>query len=185
MHSQQGVTILPMFYHVLFLSSVVASGFFWWSGRALTPKGKLYPFRTSPQVQLVSGVLLIAFSLLAYVLPEVVVMIIPTLILGSAYNATQIPLVRSLGEERILQLASESAAKGTFWNGLFIRLIPPLLNALLALFIYMFFPRSDSWGFWIALGVALYSLVQLITHTKAYFRFRKIGESSKPSSSGT
>ena len=170
-----------MFYHLLFISNVLASGFFWWSGRALTPKGKLYPFQTSPRIQLASGVLLIAVSSLAYVLPIIVVTLIPALLLATAYNAMQIPLVRSIGEERILQLASESASRENFWPGLFIRLIPSILYALFALFIYMFFPGLDSWGFWIALGVASYSLIQVIAQTTAYFRFRKMGQNGKPS----
>jgi hypothetical protein len=160
---------------------VLASGFFWWSGHALTPKGKLYPFQTSPRIQSASCVLLIAVSSLAYIFPIVVVTMIPTLLLASAYNATQIPLVRSLGEERILQLASESAAKENFWHGLLIRLVPPILYALLALFIFMFFHESDSWGFWIALGVVAYSLVQFIVQPMAYIRFRKMGQNGKPS----
>jgi hypothetical protein len=172
---------MPMFYHLLFFSNVLASGFFWWSCRALTPKGKLYPFRTSPRTQSASYILLIAASSLAYFLPVFVVTLIPILLLATAYNATQIPLVRSIGEERILQLASESASKENFWHGLFIRLIPPILYALFALFIYMFFSRSDSWGFWIALGVGSYSLVQLIVQGTGYFRFRKIGQNGKPS----
>lgn len=168
-----------MFYHLLFLSNVLAGGFFWWSGHALTPKGKLYPFRTSPRIQFASCVLLIAISFLAYVLPIFVVTMVPALLLASAYNATQIPLVRSLGEERIVQLASEGAAKEHFGRGLLIRLIPPILYALLALFIFMFFHESDSWGFWIALGVAAYSLIQLIVQPIAFVRFRKIGQNGK------
>jgi len=166
---------MPLFNTCLCLFALLANAGFIWSSLLLTPKGKLNPFNALFRDHWLSNLFLLSTAFLSYWLPELVVTLVTAVLLGAAWNAAQIPLVRAIGEEEILRIASKNAVKEKFWLGLLIQISPSLFYVLLTPFFFLFFHTPDTWGFFIALGVACYSILVLICTIVGYLRFRKLG----------
>jgi len=166
---------MPSFYDCLCVFALFANAGAVWTAWLITPKFKLFPYRLPTKVHWLLRLFFLSSAFLSYWHPELVVTIISMALLSAASNAAQIPLSRALGEEAVVKMAIENASKESFWPGLLVRIFPALFYGLFALFIFSFFPKPETWGYWIALGVAYYSIGHLISRPKAYLRYRKLG----------
>ena len=167
---------MPSFYDCLFVFAFLVNASALYTAWLVTPKSKLLP-QLLPSKTLWMIRSCFPFSaFLAYSAPNMIVTLTTAILLVAVSNASQIPLTRCLGEDGVLKLAIEIASKEKFWPGLFFRLLPALFYAALALFMFFFFQTSDTWGFWIALGVGLYSLMFVSSRMRMYLRLRKLGK---------
>jgi hypothetical protein len=166
---------MPSFYNCLFAFALLVNASFVWTAWMATPKAKLFPFKVLSKGRWLLNIVFLSSAFLSYWRPELVVTIVSLTLLSAARNASLIPLVRGLGEEAVLKLAVENASKEQFWSGLLFRILPALCYGFLALFIFFFFSAPDTWGFWIALGVASHSAVLLLAETLGYLKHRKLG----------
>jgi hypothetical protein len=116
--------------------------------------------------------LLIAF--IAFPMPEMGVVIATVSFMVAASNAMRIPTARIMGEDRLYEMALDQAAAGALWPGLLWRLAPAPFYSLLAALMFFFFRTPDQWGYYIALGIALYILVYVFYGSLAYSRLRRI-----------
>jgi hypothetical protein len=166
---------MPFFYHCLFVVALATNAGVLWASWLVTPRGKLLLYPISGPVVWVFRVLFLSTALLAYWHPEISVAFTTALLLMGAATAAQIPLTRALGEEDVLQLAMENAAKEPFAFGLFVRLLPAFFYGVLAFFLFFFFREPDSWAFWIAYGIAAYTVGFVISRTRFFLHYRKLG----------
>ena len=162
----------------LFLFALLAIFLFLWTERLATPKTELFPFPIPFKIHRLTNALFLFSAFLSYWRPEVVVTIVTAALLIAGRNATLITWVRGLGEEGVLKLGIENATKERFWPGLLVRILPAVYYGLLAVFIFLFFPTIDTWGFWIALGVVCHSFSILIGESLGFLRYRKLGRAA-------
>jgi hypothetical protein len=166
---------MPFFYHCLFVIALVTNAGVLWVNWLVTPRAKLLFYPISGKALWVLRALFLSTALLAYWHPEISVAFTTALLLMGAATAAQIPLTRALGEEGVLRLAVENAAKEGLAFGLFVRLMPALFFGVLAFFLFFFFREPDSWAFWIAYGVAAYAVGLVISRTQFFLHYRKLG----------
>lgn len=141
----------------------------------VTPKLKLEANPLARKFRWPFAFLTLLTAFLAYWAPEVTVILTTGSFLVAASNATRIPMALTLGEESYFQLAIQHAAKGKFWTGWLARMAPVFFYTFLAIFIFFFYPTPDSWGFWIAYGVAIYCFVYALYGTTSFIKYRKLG----------
>jgi len=166
---------MPLFYHYLFAFALISRASDLLTTWLVSPTLKLEANPIARRFRWPFGFLTLLAAFLAYWFPEMCVALTTASFLVAGSNAMKIPLARSLGEEAYYKMTLESVAKGPFWTGLLIRLAPAPFYALLAALIF-FTNASDTWAYWIGVGVACYVLAILIHWPIAYVRLWKIGK---------
>jgi len=126
------------------------------------------------------GFLTLGTAFLAYVQPEVTVMVAVSSFLVAGSNCTRIAVSRGLGEQKLYENAVALAGSGPYWDGLLSRLAPVPCYLLLAGLIYFLCPSALDWGNYVATGIVIYSFVFALYSTTSYNRYRKLARRAAP-----
>ena len=97
-------------------------------------------------------------------------------------NATRIAPSRTLGEDKLFEMAVAQSGMGSFWPGLLWRMAPIPFYLGLALLIFFLCPSPEEWGFHVAYGVVIYVVVYGLYGTLAYVRLRRLSKKSERNS---
>lgn len=102
------------------------------------------------------------------------VILVPSLLV-SASNAAKLWTYRAVGEERAFETALATAARAHVGPTLAVLMLPPLIFAVLAAVLMLFYPDpARDWGYWFALGILTYALALFIYGPLNFFRLRKL-----------
>ena len=124
------------------------------------------------------GFLTLGAAFLAYVQPEMTVMLAVGSFLVAGNNCTKIAASRALGEQKLYENAITLAGSVPYWDGLVSRLAPVPCYLLLAGLIYFLCPSAQDWGNYIGTGVVIYSFVFTVYGTASYNRYRKLAKAA-------
>lgn len=122
------------------------------------------------------ALLTLAACLLPYVYMPLAVSALVAFLLVSASNASQIWVVRTIGERAYAAFTLELARKSKLSHALLGVATSTFFLALAGGSILLFYPSQSEWGFWLGLGVLLYAGAKGFYGTLAMLRiFRRAG----------
>lgn len=173
---------MPIFYHCLFVVALIANAGVLWTSWLLTPNSKLLLSPIYPRFIWVSRIVIMLTAAFAYWSPALSVILTTMFLLLAGGYASQISIVRALGEDAYLKIAITHASEESIFKGLFYRLLPFAFYGLLAGTMFFFFPSDTTWGFYIATGIAYYALAIFASRIRIFFQLRKRGRSLPPES---
>jgi len=116
--------------------------------------------------------LTILVGLVAYVSPEVGVIVLTMSFMVSASNASKIVMSKALGEEELAALTRRVLLATPPWPGLLFLVMPAFFVGALGGALLLFYPRSSDWGYYFGIGLLAYTLVILVWYPVRYFRVR-------------
>ena len=106
-----------------------------------------------------------------------IVILIPSLLV-SASNISKIWIIRTFGEDNYYELIIKLIKKDGVIKLILLNILSSFFIILIAVIMFILYPKQQDWGFWIAYGFLLYGIIIIfwgtLNTTIIYFKTKKM-----------
>jgi hypothetical protein len=116
--------------------------------------------------------LTILVGLVAYVSPQMGVVLLTTSFLVAASNSSKIVMAKAMGEEQLAAFSRRVILDTPPWPGLLFLVMPAFFIAMLGGSVLFFYPQPPEWGYFFGLGMLAYAGAIFLWYPVRYFHVR-------------